>query len=235
MSPAPCILGLDTATDDTAVAVLRGGEPIFERRRGPESGRPLHGPALLGMVEEAVAEAGGWGEIDRIAVGVGPGSFTGLRVGIATAQGLARSSGVELTGVCTLDALAAGMIRIPGEDFDRVICAIDARRGQVFAAVYDGRDPGIPRRLVEPFVCDPSALTDQLGVLEGSLVALGSGALRFRADFEAADAIVPEPADTDHRVSARYTASIDSLRHGDVEPIYLRAPDAERWKERNTT
>lgn len=233
------VLGLDTATDDTSVAVLREGEALFEESRGPVSGRPLHGPALLEMLESAVAEAGGWGEVGTIAVGTGPGSFTGLRVGIATARALARSTSARLSGVCTLDALATGVGNALANRDDRILCALDARRGQIFGAVYRGRrggqELGMPNRVVEPFVCEPSELGRHLPSGSGKLIAVGSGALRFRADFEAAEATVPEPASPEHRVSARCTALIGGASPGTVEPIYLRAPDAERWQERSRT
>src|SRR5690606_24701126 len=131
-------LAFDTATDDTAVAVTRDGVPVHEEVEGPGEARPMHGPSLLPMVERAVAAGGGWQALDRIAVGVVPGSFSGLRVGLATAQARGRSAAVEVGGVPTLDALAG-----PDHGTERgggVVAAIDARRGQVFIAVYAARE-----------------------------------------------------------------------------------------------
>ena len=231
------VLGLDTASDDTAVAVVSGDHVIFDEIRGPDSGRPLHGPALLEMVEQAVAKAGGWLNVQRILVGTGPGSFTGLRVGLATAKALAKSAGIPIGGVCTLDTLAAGAIHreFPGP----FLAALDARRGQIFAALYQRPDPGadgsgagVPLRLSEPFVCDPDELTESLGERLPAIAA-GSGALRFREQLEAAGITVPGPEDLVHRVSARWTVGVGEVSEQSVEPIYLRAPDAERWRERD--
>jgi tRNA threonylcarbamoyladenosine biosynthesis protein TsaB len=232
------ILGLDTASDDTAVAVLRDGAVVAEEVRAPEAGRPLHGPALLTMVEAAVAAGGGWQEIELIAVGTGPGSYTGLRVGLATAKALARSAGCAVSGVCTLDALAAGAGDVAGEAVAAgpLICALDARRGQVFAARYERADdefPGGVRRVGEPFVCDPAELRERLGEIDHSAMAVGSGALRFREILETAGLGVPEATSSIHRVSARWIARLGSAEEGPVDPIYLRAPDAERWRERD--
>jgi len=105
------ILGLDTATADTAVALWAPGGPEVERRDEPPLGaRPAHAGKLLLLVEEALDAAGAsWDDIERIAVGVGPGSFTGLRIGIATARGLAQARNLPLIGVSSLAALAKGV------------------------------------------------------------------------------------------------------------------------------
>lgn len=230
-------LGLDTATDDTAVAIVLDGRVVYDEARGPDSGRPLHGPALLEMIEGAVARAGGWSAVDKIAVGTGPGSFTGQRVGLATAKGLARATGIPAAGVCTLDSLAAGAFDAY-PDRNPLLAALDARRGQIFAALYEqvsneSGPPG-PRRLIDPFVCDPECLGKRLGAHIPALAA-GSGALRFRDRFEAGGTTVPGPEDPVHRVSARWTAILAASCEMPVEPIYLRAPDAERWRERDRT
>ena len=130
------ILGLDTSTADGAVAVTVGGELVAERSVAPnDGGRPRHATALASEIETVVIEAGGWERIGSIAVGVGPGTFTGLRIGIATARALAQGRGLSLAGVGSLAALARGIgERVP----DALgLPLIDARRGELFAALYD--------------------------------------------------------------------------------------------------
>ena len=103
------VLGLDTATPSTVAGVLVD-DAVFEVRDDPAPGaRPAHAGRLLAAAEEALEAAGvGWEALDRLAVGVGPGSFTGLRIGIATARALAQARGLPMVGVSTLEALARG-------------------------------------------------------------------------------------------------------------------------------
>ncbi len=120
------VLGLDTATPSTVAGVLVD-DAVFEVRDDPAPGaRPAHAGRLLAAAEEALEAAGvGWEALDRLAVGVGPGSFTGLRIGIATARALAQARGLPMVGVSTLEALARG-----AGDAPLVLAALDARRGE---------------------------------------------------------------------------------------------------------
>jgi tRNA threonylcarbamoyladenosine biosynthesis protein TsaB len=222
------VLGIDTATADTAVAVTDLAGTLAEGRVGPGAGgRPRHGPALMGLVEEAVGAAGGWERVGRIAVGIGPGSFTGLRIGVATARALAQGRGLELVGVPSTAALARAIDEAePGRT---PLAVIDARRGEVFAAIGTGPDS-------EPVVCAPDALGAVLKGVSGALAA-GDGSVRFREQIEAQGALVAADDDPVHRISARYVsllgAELDGARGRDVRPLYLRRPDAERWRERD--
>lgn len=224
------VIGFDTATEDTAVAALRDGELVFARAVGPAAGRPQHATSLLVEVEAAAEAAGGWGAVGRIAVGVGPGSFTGLRIGLATAKALARSLEVELAGVVSLAALARGTAAAGRH----ILAVVDARRGEVFAALYDG--DGAP--VWEPSVVRPAGLAERLATLPEPPLAVGSGALRFRGDLTEGGAEIPGDADPSHRVAARHTCEIgaqgEPVDPEDVAPIYLRPPDAERWRERDS-
>lgn len=230
----PAVLGFDTATEDTAVAVLRDGEVAYEAQLGlSEKGSPLHTTALLGEVERAVSEAGGWGSIGAIGVGVGPGTFTGLRVGVSTARALGFGRGLPVRGVCTLDALDLAIGELTGGA--PRLAVIDARRGEVFAALYA---PG-GERLWEPFVSPPDALAERVSELEQTPLVAGSGAVRFRVELANRGVEVPDDADPVHRVAARHICALAAAGEseaddGPVAPIYLRPPDAQRWHERDT-
>jgi tRNA threonylcarbamoyladenosine biosynthesis protein TsaB len=222
------ILGIDTATPSTAAAVWAPDGRGCERRDDPAPGeRPQHASRLLALVEEAMSGAGAsWDEIERIAVGVGPGGFTGLRHGIATARALAQGRGLPLAGVSSLEALARGAAREAGGD-RAVLAVIDARRGEVFAAAWHGGE-----RLLEPVAIDPAELAARLGA--GRLaapLAAGDGAVRFREQLERAGAAVPDDRSPAHRVSAieicRLGAAGDVTDRDRLVPDYRREPDAK--------
>lgn len=226
----PTILGFDTATADTAVAVAIGEEVAAERRTGPEpGGRPSHVAVLLDEIEACVAEAGGWQRIGRLAVGIGPGTFTGLRVGIATARALAQGRGLPVAAVGSLAALARGI----GEEApDRHrLALIDARRREVFAALYDPAG----EEVIAPVAIGPEALAERLASVPGTPLAAGDGSVRFREQLESAGVEILPDADPAHRLAARHicalAAGIEPGPGTDVTPAYLRRPDAEVWRE----
>lgn len=232
------VLGFDTATAATVVGVLTG-DAVVECRDDPLPGaRPGHVTRLLGLVDAALAEAGvRWEQVDRVAVGVGPGSFTGLRIGVATARALAQARGLPVAPVSTLRALAAAAAGPAGEPGARtgtrhpVAAVIDARRSEVFAAVWDG-----DTALVEPAAFAPEALAARLGATAAAPVAVGDGALRFREVLESAGVSVPPDEAPLHRVSGvevcRLGAAVAALGAGEVLPDYLRRPDAEMPRQR---
>lgn len=231
---SPVVLGIDTATADAVVAVGRGGEVVGEASVGPDDGgRPQHSRVLLGEVERAVEAAGGWGALERIAVGIGPGSFTGLRIGIATARGLAQARDLPLAGVGTLAALARGISEHAEGARRSALPVIDARRGQVFAGLYE---PSGQERW-RPLVASPQEVAERLAELDSAPLAAGDGAVRFAAELEAVGVTVAPPHDTVHRISARHVCALgevaDATPPDQVEPLYLRPPDAKRWLERD--
>lgn len=223
-------LAIDTATPDTVVGAVSGGDGLAERRLGPgPDGRPRHGPVLLGLVGEVIDAAGGWEEIGRLGVGIGPGSFTGVRIGLATARALAQARRLPIVGVRSTDALAAGIEA--DRPVDRV-AVIDARRQEVFAAVLRAGEPTAG----EPIVAAPERLSEELQLAPGALAA-GDGAVRFRGELEAAGIGIPADGDPAHRLSARHVAELAAKTEDgaleDVKPLYLRRPDAERWRKRD--
>jgi tRNA threonylcarbamoyladenosine biosynthesis protein TsaB len=208
------ILAIDTATARTAVAVLDtevGSASLINACDDPAVGaRPNHARAVLGLVEDVLGEGG---DPDRIAVGVGPGTFTGLRIGIATAQALARGFGCELVGVSTLASLERAA-REARPDAD-LLAVIDARRGEAFVAGTG----------LAPVVVKPEALS----VLGGGRFAVGDGAIKFRAELEQGGADVPPDDDQLHQVQAAFHCLLGahSPLPATVQPMYLRLPDAE--------
>jgi tRNA threonylcarbamoyladenosine biosynthesis protein TsaB len=199
----------------------------------PAGARPLHASALLPEVERAAGAVGGWQGVDLLAAGVGPGSFTGLRIGISTAKALASALGLPAVGVGTLDALARGIAErsSPGSE---ILALVDARRGEVFAALYssDGE------RIIGPLVSPPTDLRARLGHGRAPILAAGSGAVRFRDELAGGGVEIPEDSDPVHRVAARHIcalgAAVAGREAGSLDPIYLRSPDAERWRERDS-
>ena len=217
------ILGLDTATADTAVAVWAPGGPEVERRDEPPLGaRPAHAGKLLLLVEEVLNAAGAdWADVERIAVGVGPGSFTGLRLGIATARGLAQAQNLPLIGISSLAALAKG-VRPPypgGVRPPYVVAVIDARRGEVFAEA--------PGRF-GPAAFDPGDLAARI---HSGWLTVGDGAVRFREPLERAGAAIPADDSPLHRISAltvcRLGAKGEPADRDALLPDYRREPDAK--------
>lgn len=213
------VLGFDTATALTTVGLL-AGDYSQERTHRPAAGElPGHTRELLPLAAELLAEAGvAWDEVDRIAVGVGPGTFTGLRIGVATGRALAQAGGTELVAVSTLRALAA---RADGHP---VLACLDARRGEAFVAAWDAAGQTVSERAVEPM---------ELASLVGEgWTAVGDGALRFRSELEAAGASVPAAEDGRHEVAGTAICALGRdaavIRRDELEPDYAREPDAIR-------
>ncbi len=203
------VLGLDAALGVCQAAVLDGDHLLAALSEPMQRG---HQERLGPMVQTVMAQAGlGFSELDRIGVTVGPGSFTGVRVGLAFAKGLALALQVPLVGLGTLEALAASV-----ERGGVVTAVVDARRGEVYLQSFrDGRALGGPQALPLDLAIERVA-----EVSPGLITGPGAGLLEGRA----AGRIVPIEA-AGAAVIARLAA--DALEPGPApRPIYLRAPDA---------
>ena len=217
------VLALDTASPSTGTGVLLAAGRVGEARDDPAEGsRGEHASRLLVLVEQALAQAGvEWGDVDRIAVGVGPGGFTGLRIGIAPARALAQARGLPLVPVGSLEALAAG-----AEATGVVAAVLDARRGEVFGGAWSG-----PRELMAPAALPAEELGARLARLEGPVQAVGDGAVRFRLELERAGVVVPADGSSVHRISAaplcRLGAVGEPADRDRLLPDYRREPDAK--------
>ena len=192
-------LAFDTATAVATSALVDGDEVLGERVSRAQT--------LLEDVDALLRQAGAHPtDLDRLAVGLGPGSFTGVRIGLAAARGLALSLDLPGSGVSTLVALAAGA--------SGALPVVDAKRREIFTLV-DG----------EPRVLAPQELP-----LDDGAVCVGDGAKRYRQLLEERGAVVPPDGDERHLPRARFHVALAG-EPGPVEglePLYLRVPDAER-------
>ena len=192
------ILAFDTATSIATTALVRGETVLGERATTPVR--------VLEDVDALLRAAGvDARELDALAVGVGPGSFTGVRMGLAVARGLALSLGIPVAGVSTLDALSAGA--------PDAVPLIDAKRHEIFVE----QDGGI--------VALPAAAFEAPG-----RTCVGDGAIRYRDHLERTGAEVPRDDSELHLPRARFHARLarDFGSVERIEPLYVRAPDADR-------
>lgn len=223
------ILAVDTATEACSAALLVG-EKVFSRwEEAPRD----HTRKILPMVQAVLDEAGvTLDELDAIAFGRGPGSFTGVRIGIGVAQGLALGAGVPLIGISTLAAMAQGAHRLDGAE--RVLTAIDARMDEVYFGHYELIDGRI-QLVGEEVVSGPAALVASRGTLPGSFTRVGTG-------FETYGETLAALADELVASQARFPAAEDMLPlarsawlAGEAvavelaTPVYLR--DKVTWKK----
>jgi len=210
-------LALDTANDRIAVALL-GDRVALARAEAITRG---HAERLIPLIDELLAEAGlVIGDVGRIAVNIGPGSFTGIRIAVAAARGLGLALGVPVVGIDALRLIAASLDEPPRGP---VLAAIDARRGEVYAALYDPNG----EILEPPFVAEAEAVLALAG--DRATIVAGSGAALLTHQAAITGRIVP-PVDPMTAINplalARLGAEADAAT-AKPRPLYLRAPDAK--------
>jgi tRNA threonylcarbamoyladenosine biosynthesis protein TsaB len=204
------VLGLDTCLAACSVAVLQDGRVLAHASEAMARG---HQERLAPMAQQVMAEAGlSFDRLDRVGATVGPGSFTGLRVGVAFAKGLASALAIPAVGVGALEALAA-------EADGLVAAAIDARRDQLYLQVFEDGEP-----LMAPDVLPLGVAAARLAELGmgRALTLVGSGAPLLADAAPGARVRTPQGAD------ARHVARLAMARPATpIRPLYLRAPDAK--------
>lgn len=233
-------LALDTTTEAGSVAVCRG-ERLLTVLDG--DGTRTHGERLPGEIERALRVAGVTAtELELLAVATGPGAFTGLRIGLATIQGLAMVIGCPVVGVSALDALAAAALDEAHPGVQAVAAWMDARRGEVFAAFYhrDAAVNGVPQPAADPMVGTPDVV---FALLPANLAPhtqfVGEGARRYHSEIvrlaagqavvgDRSPALAPFIARLGQHRAVRGAAGPPHA----LQPLYVRRSDAELERAR---
>ena len=234
------MLAIDVSSRTASAAVFKAerltGEQLTRERAG---GNPViaaahldagltHSQTLLPMVD-ALLQGGAltMEDIDRVAVAVGPGSFTGVRIGVATAKGLAFAQEIPCTPVSTLLGMAYGYAALP---LRGILCAaLDARRGQVYAAVF-ALEEGDVRRLTEDAAVNAEVLAAQLPAYGAPVLLTGDGAVLIRQALPDSVAchMLPTINYAAGIAAAAYALDLPAVHPDELRPVYLRLPQAER-------
>lgn len=228
------VLGIETSTQHASVAIVTQTEVVasYELGRGKSQDQVLV-PAVQGLLRDSGLA---WSQLGGVAVGLGPGLFTGLRVGVATAKTLAHALGVSIAGLSSLDVLAYGV-----RYTRRSICAcIDARRDEVFWAFYHPVPGGVQR--ATEFRCAPAShCVNEIEARGEPVLVVGNGPFIYFKEFENLGADLEIAGVSDSTPTAVPLAELavsrlvreDSDKLSDVRPLYIRKSDAElTWEQR---
>lgn len=223
------ILAADTSTPSASVCLAKEDKILASRFLNPEDTHSRH---LLSMIEGVFSDAGlGLDDLDALAVSTGPGSFTGLRIGISTVKGLAMARNFPVFGFSSLEMLAAKFMGFPFP-----VCAmLDARRKEIYAAVYDVRGK-TPEEILPPSLEKPEDLLEKLS---GPMLFVGSGALFYQENIMkkmGGKALWPglfqhDPHAAELAFLAMERGISKALHPGAILPLYLRKSDAELSKK----
>jgi tRNA threonylcarbamoyladenosine biosynthesis protein TsaB len=226
----PLILALDASRMTGSVAVTRGGEPIHEIVFDASD---THSATLMPAVDACLSAAGvKIRDIELFVTVIGPGSFTGLRIGLATVKGFAAIERRPVAAVGSLEMIAAALPSAGG----MAVPLIDARRGEVYTAMYDITEGG-PREILPPFASAPGSLAARIRHTgyTGTLTLAGSGLERYRDELESSfpEGTLfsgPDWAPPTAALAARMATGRGAVPYEDLsslEPLYVRPPDAK--------
>lgn len=225
------VLGIDTSTMTGGAAVVKDGQLVGEYVLNI---RTTHSERLLPAIERLLKDAGlSLEEIDGIAVAVGPGSFTGIRIGVATAKGFAYALNKKLVGVTALEAFGRQFQAFPGV----VVAMIDSRRSEVYAQAFSGGNP-----LAEPQNCHIDEVLQWCRSQAQPCLLVGDGAIAYREQIAAGlpEAVFPPQEFALLRPAVVAALGWEKLKEGQhsdvfaVNPVYLRKTEAEiKWMARN--
>lgn len=225
--PRPLLLAIENSGHCGSVALVCGSHCISEQST---VSRLTHSKRLLGSVEMLLAECEiGWEQLDAIAVGLGPGSFTGLRIGLATVKGLAMACQLPLIGVSSLDALAGQFLHASMPIYPM----FDARKSEVYTACFQTDAEGIPRRRGEYLVLSAEKLCRNI---DHPVLFAGDGSMAYQEiirELLGEQAHFASPQSAFVRASSIAFLALESWRQGtfldpaSCVPLYVRASDAE--------
>lgn len=228
------ILALETSAKAVSAAVTEDGKVLCS---GYQDTGLTHSRTLMPIVEGILKNTGlTVQDCDAIAVAVGPGSFTGIRIGVAAAKGLAFAAEKPTVAVSTLEAMARNVAHMEG----LIICAMDARRNQVYNALFRSDGTGAPHRLTEDRAISLPDLSEEVAAMEGPRIVLGDGAslcLKALEEQEIPCRLAPPQLVMQNAVSVALCAGEAALRGGLIDPqalapVYLRPPQALPLRDR---
>ena len=216
------ILGIDSSAITAGCALYDGGRVIAEQFLNTKH---THSQTLLPMVESMMKSAEvSLADVDVIAVTAGPGSFTGLRIGIASVKGMAMGAGKRCVAVSTLEAIAYNFVGIDGV----ICCAMDARCGQVYNALFRSEN-GVITRLCEDRAIKATELYEELKSVQGDIILAGDGAELLHKATEESFTLAPLPLRYQRGLGVCLAAEgKQPIEAAALMPSYLRLPQAER-------
>ncbi|OEE37853.1 tRNA (adenosine(37)-N6)-threonylcarbamoyltransferase complex dimerization subunit type 1 TsaB [Vibrio anguillarum] len=224
------ILALDTATENCSVALMMNGKLYVRSEVAPRD----HTKKILPMVDSVLKEAGiTLQELDALAFGRGPGSFTGVRIGIGIAQGLAFGADLPMIGISTLATMAQGSYRLQG--YQQVACAIDARMSEIYWGRYTRQEDGSWQEIDAECVIAPNTLAEQIKADSITWGCAGTGWAAYKEELDTlpilcqmGEVLYPDAQDIVFLAQYEF-AKGNTLTVEESSPVYLR--DNVAWKK----